>query len=87
MLDTVVSADVSLVHTAAPTYAAGTAAADGAAAAARNRAKQVHYAGAVAGRLSVTLCKGNGRMYRESLVTLARASGRAFQKPACAGGE
>jgi hypothetical protein len=31
-------------------------------------------------RLSVALCKGNGRMYGESLFTLARAIGRAFQR-------
>jgi hypothetical protein len=28
---------------------------------------------------SVALCRGNGRMYGESLFTLARASGRAFR--------
>jgi hypothetical protein len=30
-------------------------------------------------RLSVALCRGNGRMNGEPLFTLARASGRAFQ--------
>jgi hypothetical protein len=30
-------------------------------------------------RLSVALCRGNGRMHGESLFTLALASGRAFQ--------
>jgi hypothetical protein len=42
--DTVVVADVSVVHPAAPTYAAGAAVTDGAAAAARDRAKRAHYA-------------------------------------------
>jgi hypothetical protein len=30
-------------------------------------------------RLSIALCRGNGRMYAESLFMLARASGLAFQ--------
>jgi hypothetical protein len=47
MPDTVVVADVSGVHPAAPTYAAGAAVTDGAAA--RVRAKRAHYAQAGVG--------------------------------------
>jgi hypothetical protein len=101
---TVVNADVSVVHPASSTYATGAAAVYGAAAAAQDQAKRVHYTRDVVGeayaladmaasgrgvcnsahltsalwRLSIALCRGNSRMYWESLFTLTRASGRAF---------
>jgi hypothetical protein len=43
MPDTVVVADVSVVHPAAPTYAAGAAAKNGAAVAAQDRTNRAHY--------------------------------------------
>jgi hypothetical protein len=49
MPDTVVVADISVVHPAAPMYAAGAAAKAGTAAAARDRAKRAHHARAGVG--------------------------------------